>query len=97
MSDYEFFCWAHDHKTPISEVECSARFQLGQRDERIERLSAEHKAAELLWWDEKGALEDQISELQAEVKRLKEGSGISRKAIEAFTGVSHKALEEREQ
>ena len=40
MSDYEFCCLAHDHKTPISEVECSARFQLEQRDKRIEELEA---------------------------------------------------------
>jgi uncharacterized small protein (DUF1192 family) len=37
---------------------------------KIERLRAEHKAAELLWWDEKGELEDRISDLQAEIERL---------------------------
>jgi len=33
---------------------------------------ADHKKAELEWWDEKGVLEDQISEQAAEIKRLKE-------------------------
>lgn len=32
----------------------------------LEKLQAEHKESELLWWDEKGQLEDSISELQAE-------------------------------
>ena len=41
-----------------------------EHEQTIATLTAEHKAAELLWWDEKGALEDQISELQARVDEL---------------------------
>ena len=36
----------------------------------VAELKADHKKSELLWWDEKGALEDRIAELEAENKRL---------------------------
>jgi vacuolar-type H+-ATPase subunit E/Vma4 len=32
---------------------------------RIAELEADHKKSELMWWDEKGVLEDRIAELEA--------------------------------
>ena len=53
---------------PIQEI---PRSFLSDLQNEIERLTSDHKANELLWWDEKGVLEDEIERLTADCETLR--------------------------